>query len=80
MRYDPALPTLANLLETACFAEVARRIGKPRDFVFRLRHGQLLRDQTLIAALARALHHDELFVRRVCVNDVLRDRSVESAS
>lgn len=72
---DATLPALADLLSVTCHAEVARRIGKPRGYVWRLAHGQPLHDDTVIPALAKALHQSEEFVLRVALNDLRRSRS-----
>lgn len=68
-----ALPSLADLLRCTCFAEIARAIGKPRGYAWRLAHGQPLRDPSLIPALAKALHQSESFLQRVCANDARRE-------
>lgn len=78
-RFDDSLPSLADLLAPTCFAEIARRINRPRGFVWRLRHGQILRDDSLVAPLARALHRDETFIRRVCANDYLRHSEAQAS-
>lgn len=80
MRLDPTLPTLSELLATCCFAEIARRIGRPRGYVWRMRHAGTLPTESMIAPLARALHRDEEFLRRVCINDAIRRRQQGRAS
>ena len=59
------LPSLGDLLGICCFAEVARRSGVPRARIWRLRHGALLEDDTLIEPLARALLRTPQFIRDV---------------
>jgi hypothetical protein len=71
---DEALPTLQSLLGIVCQAELARRIGRSRGFVWRLCDGRPLKDDSLIEPLARAIHQDVDFIRRVVENDRKRAR------
>jgi hypothetical protein len=73
-----SLPTLGDLLAVCCFAEVARACKVPRARIWRLRHGALLTDETLIEPLARALHRDPEFIREVAEAD--RRRRAGAAS
>lgn len=66
---EASLPTLGDLLAICCFAEVARACKVPRARIWRLRHGALLTDETLIEPLARALHRDPQFIREVIEAD-----------
>lgn len=70
------LPTLRFLLRNVNFASVAREIGRPRGFVWRLALGQPLRDNSALPALARAINLPEAYVRQVVASDLLllRDR------
>lgn len=62
------LPSLAQLIEITCFAEVARRIGVPRGRIWRLRNGAAL-DETLVEPLARVLYRDVDYIRAVIEAD-----------
>lgn len=79
MKYDPTLPSLAELLAVTCHAEVARRIGKPRGFVWRLAHGGPLLDSAVFPALAKTLHQPEDYVLKIAANDARRAREEKSA-
>ncbi len=70
---DQALPSLSQLLECSCLAEVARRLGVPRPRVWRLRHGiSLLDDTALIVPLARVLHRTPEYITAVVDADYKR--------
>lgn len=71
------LPTLQHLLRNVNFASVAREIGRPRGFVWRLALGQPMRDTSALPALARALNLPETFVRQVVASDLLLLRERE---
>lgn len=69
---------LADLLSVTCQAEVARRIAKPRGYVWRLAAGGPLTDISVIPALARALHQRESYLTAMVLRDLLdrRERAI----
>lgn len=56
---------LGELLSLYNLAEVARRIGKTREYVWRLRHGGRLTDMSVIPKLARVLRIPEMELRAI---------------
>ena len=69
-------PRLAELLAPLNQTEVARRIGRTRDFVFRLRHGQPLTDLAVIPELARLLNLSTAMMAAIVIEDT-RQKKLE---
>lgn len=65
----PPMTTLGCLLKPYTLAHVAREIGRPRGFVWRLRHGQPLYDDAVIPQLAKVLRISEIALTKIIIDD-----------
>jgi hypothetical protein len=73
------MTALGELLAPYCLADVARRIDRPRGFVWRLRWGTPLWDESVIPSLAKVLRIDDHSLRKIVEHDRIEIRKARSA-